>query len=254
MENQKFDINKLRVASPCSVSWETMTGDERVRQCHSCKLDIYNITEMTKAEVKNLIENREERLCVRLYKRADGTVLTKDCPVGFRAYQKRISRFAGATLAAILGLFSVSFGQNKDTNPVDISKTEIEKTSQNEKGNLFVKVTDSNGAPVPKADLILIQTDTKIELKARSDSNGVYTFSFLPKGVYKIEASSKNSNISSYENVLVTSGRTTLIDIILYPKGTKIEVGIIGHEPTMDTSSSTVEKVITRRMIDLLPH
>jgi hypothetical protein len=111
MTKQNFNINKLRVASPCSTGWETMSGDERVRRCHSCELNIYNISEMTKNEVEDLIANREGRLCIRLYKRTDGTVLTKDCPVGFRAYQKRVARFAGAALATVLGLFSVSFGQ-----------------------------------------------------------------------------------------------------------------------------------------------
>ena len=128
MENQKFDINKLRVASPCSVGWDEMKGNERVRRCDSCELNIYNIAEMTKAEAGDLIANREGRLCIRLYKRADGTVLTKDCPVGFRAYQKRVARFAGATLATIIGLFSVSFGQKEDKNSGDASKVKIVRT------------------------------------------------------------------------------------------------------------------------------
>ena len=128
MENQKFDINKLRVASPCSVGWETMTGDERVRHCRSCQLNVYNIAGRTSGEVKSLIENREGRLCIRLYKRTDGTVLTKDCPIGFRAYQKRIARFAGATLATVLGLFSISFGQKEDKNSDDTSKVKILRT------------------------------------------------------------------------------------------------------------------------------
>ena len=113
MTKRNFDINKLRVAAPCPVGWATMSGDERVRHCQSCQLSIYNSAEMTKREAEDLIATREGRLCIRLYKRADGTVLTKDCPLGIRAYQKRISRFAGATLATILGLFSVSFGQKE---------------------------------------------------------------------------------------------------------------------------------------------
>src|SRR5215203_982280 len=119
MTKQTFDINKLRVAAPCSVSWEAMTGDERARHCDSCQLNVYNISEMTRAEAEDLITGREGRLCIRLYKRADGTVLTKDCPVGLRAYQKRIARFAGAALATVLGLFSVSFGQKDDKKAVD---------------------------------------------------------------------------------------------------------------------------------------
>ncbi len=125
MNKQNFDINSLRVASPCTVGWETMSGDERVRRCNSCELNIYNITEMTKLEVEDLITKRKDRVCIRLYKRADGTVLTKDCPVGIRAYQKRVARFAGAALTTILGLFSVSFGQKEDKNQLMLPKLKL---------------------------------------------------------------------------------------------------------------------------------
>jgi hypothetical protein len=44
------------------------------------------------------------RLCVRFYKRADGTVLTKDCPVGWQALKKRISKTATAFVSLLFGL------------------------------------------------------------------------------------------------------------------------------------------------------
>src|SRR5258706_13383034 len=116
MTDKKFDVNSLRVASPCSVGWETMTGDERTRHCQLCSLNVYNVSALATAEIENLILTHEGRLCIRMYRRADGTVLTKDCPVGLRAIQRRATRFAGAALAAILGLFSISFGQKEDKN------------------------------------------------------------------------------------------------------------------------------------------
>jgi hypothetical protein len=57
------------------------------------------------------------------------TVLTKDCPVGIRAYQKKAAHFAGAALATIFGLFSISFGQKENDKTVDASKEEISRTS-----------------------------------------------------------------------------------------------------------------------------
>jgi hypothetical protein len=37
---------------------------------------------MTEEEALKLVEEREGRLCVRFYQREDGTVITRDCPVG----------------------------------------------------------------------------------------------------------------------------------------------------------------------------
>ena len=59
-----------------------MEGDDRVRFCGECELNVYNLSSMTEDEALKLVEEREGRLCVRFYQREDGTVLTSDCPVG----------------------------------------------------------------------------------------------------------------------------------------------------------------------------
>ena len=95
-------LDHLRIASPCPVGWEQMTGDERVRFCEQCSLRVYNISAMTRTEAEALIANTEGRICARLYRRFDGTVITKDCPVGLRAIRRRVAKVAAAVFAAIM--------------------------------------------------------------------------------------------------------------------------------------------------------
>ena len=99
----KINLDNLGVAAPCSAEWATMTGDERVRHCALCKKNVYNLSDMSRAEAESLIREKEGRLCVRFYQRADGTVLTANCPVGLRAVQRRL-RWIGAGVAAFLAL------------------------------------------------------------------------------------------------------------------------------------------------------
>ena len=114
MSEKKFDINKLRIASPCPISWEVMKGDDRARFCDSCQLNVFNVSEMTESEVRGLVSKfGKDRLCIKLYKRTDGTVLTRDCPVGLRTIRQRAFSLAGASLAAIISLFSISQAQSK---------------------------------------------------------------------------------------------------------------------------------------------
>ena len=255
MNKQNFDINKLRVASPCSVGWETMTGDERVRRCHSCQLNIYNIAEMTKSEVEDLITKLEDRVCIRLYKRADGTILTKDCPVGFRANQKRIARFAGATLATILGLFSVSFGQKEDKKFVDASKIKIVKTiNQTQESILSGVINDSTGAVIPGVELKLYKKDKKGNkdfLKADSDSDGNYIFKNIPSGKYILEASFSNFGMKKIINLQIKSDEKLTMNVELKPLNTI--VGIFLEEPLIDTTSSSLTTKFTRKQIENLP-
>lgn len=95
-----------------------MIGDERKRYCGECKLNVFNLSGMSRTEAENLILNTEGRLCVRFYRRADGSILTKDCPVGWAAIKRRISRTAAAAFALLIGLlsglgFAAFFSQTK---------------------------------------------------------------------------------------------------------------------------------------------
>ena len=104
----KFDspLANLKVASPCSAEWGAMAGDERKRFCGDCKLHVYNLSGMTTYDAENLLRLSEGRLCVRYFQRADGTVLTEDCPVGWAKVKQRLSVAA----AAAFGLFITLFG------------------------------------------------------------------------------------------------------------------------------------------------
>lgn len=99
-------LERVRVAAPCPADWGEMRGDERVRFCDRCNLNVYNLSAMTRREAERLVLAREGRLCVRFYRRADQTVLTRNCPVGLRALKRRVSRLGSAVAAAAVGFFA----------------------------------------------------------------------------------------------------------------------------------------------------
>lgn len=105
-------LNNIKIASPCSANWDEMLGDNRKRFCGECKLNVYNLSGMTKEEAENLLIETEGRLCVRFYKRSDGTILTQDCPVGWARIKKNLSRAATAVFSLIVGLFAGIFAFN----------------------------------------------------------------------------------------------------------------------------------------------
>ena len=90
-------LDNLRIASPCSESWDGMVGDDRVRFCGGCMKNVYNVSAMSAEEAREVIEEKEGDVCVRLYRRKDGTVITSDCPVGER--RKRVTKIAAAAMA-----------------------------------------------------------------------------------------------------------------------------------------------------------
>jgi hypothetical protein len=101
-------LNNVRIASPCSADWEEMYGDARKRYCGDCKLNVYNLSAMSRDEAENLITNGEGRLCVRFYQRADGTVITQDCPVGWAAVKHRAKVVTTAFFSLMIAILTGS--------------------------------------------------------------------------------------------------------------------------------------------------
>jgi hypothetical protein len=93
-------LNNLQIASPCEASWDKMRGTDRVRLCEQCGLNVFNISSMTREEAQDLVLRTEGRLCVRFHRREDGTVLTRDCPVGIWQRMRRTSLFGIAAIFA----------------------------------------------------------------------------------------------------------------------------------------------------------
>lgn len=102
-------LDNIKVASPCSANWDEMYGSDRKRLCGQCDMNVYNLSAMTKQEAERLIMNAEGRLCARFYRRPDGTILTKNCPVGWEAAKQRMTRIWSAA-ASILVTFFASLG------------------------------------------------------------------------------------------------------------------------------------------------
>jgi hypothetical protein len=105
-------LDAIKIVSPCTVPWASMAGDERVRHCGQCKKDVYNVAAMKAEEARAVIENAEGRVCLRLARRADGTVVTGDCRARLRAARRRgMFAFAGTLLVMlVVELWAQAFG------------------------------------------------------------------------------------------------------------------------------------------------
>ncbi len=230
MSTKNFDINRLRVAKPCPVPWDSMSGDDRVRRCDSCQLNIFNIEAMTAAEIERLIREREGRLCIRLYRRTDGTVATSDCPVELRAIRRRVGSVAAAAFAMIFGLVAASFGQKNDGKPVGDSKINITRTlSADETSSLTVTVYDSAGAVIPGVQFVLAQG--KVKRKATSNDDGICVFKDVAAGTYDLTTKASGFTKHVIKKIEIKEKEISKIQIELQVKNTNVTVGIYTDEP-----------------------
>lgn len=107
MDTVGWTLDVIDVAAPCEAAWKDMQGDSHVRRCGECRMNVYNLESMSREQAEDLVRNHEGRLCIRFFRRADGTILTSDCPVGLRALRRRAARLVAGIGAMVATL---SFG------------------------------------------------------------------------------------------------------------------------------------------------
>lgn len=255
MINSKDNIDRMRIASPCPTNWEGMKGDERARYCDLCNLHVYNISEMTNKEVKTLIAKTEGRICARLYKRIDGTVITKDCPVGLRAIRRRVSRVAGVAITAIFSFCMSVMGQSsakEDKSCPSPYKITIEQIQENHSEVQGV-VSDPNGAVVAGADVSLINDDTGAELKTITNDVGTFKFSTVEKGSYHLKVLAAGFQSMDVTQIRVETSKATSIDLQLRVESDRVFIGILSAEPLLDTAGPGLKTSFTPDQATRLP-
>jgi hypothetical protein len=216
-------IDNIRIASPCTADWEQMKGDDRVRHCDACNLNVYNLAAFTEAEIRSLVANRKGRLCGRIYQRRDGTVLTQNCPVGMRAVARRISRIAGAVFAFL----TVSFSSGLPLFAQSYTRTNVSRAA------IDLEVIDPLGAPVPDADVILHDPSRKQELHGKTDKQGRFVLAGVRSGRYLINVSAPGF-LSFPETVDLRSGEKLSLSV-------KLNIGLLGEIVEIDGPRISVD-------------
>jgi hypothetical protein len=243
---QKNDfLDRARIASPCSVGWENMSGDERVRFCNQCSLHVYNISEMTKEQVSSLVARTEGRLCARIYRRDDGTILTRDCPVGLRALRRRVSKMAGAALTAILSLCSGVIGQTQSQDDKKctriIALKVMKMVAKDGQVVLSGVIMDEMGAVVPAAKITLINERTKKSLTETSSDGGEFKFSELTAGNYSLEIEAMGFKSYRQKKLTLNSREAVRINatLLFNEATTVVTVGLLISDPQFEYSNGT---------------
>jgi hypothetical protein len=206
---KEVQLNNIRIASPCPADWEKMVGDDWKRHCAECNLNVYNLSAMTERQVQELIAaTGSKRLCVRFYRRADGTVVTQDCPWSLRAMTRKVSRIAATVLTAIMGV-SVALARNKPQPAI----CECSHTQQEYSG-IKLTVVDQHGAVIAKAEIILERKSGKATTVGVTGPAGEWGLLKLDAGRYEVTV--KSQGFSTFSSVVdVQDGRLLSLKVKL---------------------------------------
>ncbi len=242
MDRQTSSLDRIHIASPCSVDWSEMKGTEQVRFCGQCQKSVYNFSRMTRAQAEALIANTPGRLCARFDRATDGMILTEDYVTGLRGVRRRASIVAGAAFTAMLGLLNGS-GATAQThthagsrqvscahNSFKISRTPT-RTPETQ-STLTGTVFDINSAVIPGAYITLTNESDGNSQKGMTSEEGIYRFMSLDDSLYtlKIEAAGFHAFIK--EHISLNAGEELRFDVTL-------QAGMMGEIITIPRKRTT---------------
>ena len=125
--------------------------------------------------------------------------------------------------------------------------------AQTATGTISGSVHDSASALVVDAKIILVEAATGESRTTSSNSQGFYTFSFVPPGTYSLTVDKIGFKKFTQQSIDVTVGLGIAIDPILTVGQASETVTITSEESTLETMTSSLGQVIENRSIDNLP-
>lgn len=192
-----------------------MPGDDRIRHCPQCDLDVYNFSGMTTPEIAHLVKESRGRLCGRFFQRSDGTILTADCPVAAPPSLSSPPLLATAALAALMSIAPTRVAAAQSQS-VALSAT---KSSGQV---LSLVVRDPSGAVVPNSAILLVNTKTSERFEAKTNELGEFSSSTLPAGTYNLTVTSPG--FFSFTERSITTPATITINLQLGVMGEVVEI------------------------------
>jgi Carboxypeptidase regulatory-like domain/TonB dependent receptor-like, beta-barrel len=114
-------------------------------------------------------------------------------------------------------------------------------SAQTVTGTLQGTVTDSSGAVVPGAQVVIRNVETGQERNLTTNSDGLYTAAFLPLGRYTTTVSGKGFGQMVRENIEITLNQTRVIDFTLSPVGFAEAVTITAEAAPINTTNAEIK-------------
>lgn len=185
--SKKSLLDAIEMPAPCSKDWKDMTGDEKVRFCHSCGKNVVNIAAYTRSEAKKILKQSSEKPCIRLVRDSQGNVQTSDKRF-YKIASKRASRIAAGVLGASLTLSVIANAQETQPNQPQSAVTVNQKDKDKKTSRISFTITDPNGAVVPNAEITLTNQKTKETFAALTNEEGYAQLDSLPQGHYELKA------------------------------------------------------------------
>src|SRR5947207_5428595 len=120
-------------------------------------------------------------------------------------------------------------------------------------GGIRGVVSDSSGAVVPGAKIVVTNVRTGVQSSSATDNLGAYLFEFLPPGEYRIEAEVAGFKKFIRENVTLDVARQLRVDIGLEAGQITETVSVTARASLIETETGALSTTVENQQVTSLP-
>jgi hypothetical protein len=125
--------------------------------------------------------------------------------------------------------------------------------AQNESATLSGRVSDPAGAPVAGAEIVLTKVDTNIEQRTKTNDVGLYVFTSLHPGTYRVAAGFAGFKTLIKENLVLHVQDEVAENFSLSLGSVAESVTVNADESHINTTDASVSAVVDRQFAENLP-
>jgi hypothetical protein len=238
MPSKNF-LHNLTIPSPCTADWNSMVGNDQVRFCEHCSLDVHNLSVMTRNQAQRLVARSNGRLCVRYHSDSRGKPLTLPLAQKLHRINRRVSRIAAGAFGATLSITSAVV-QNSASAQQSVYPPNA--TQQNPRWNpgssLVGTVKDQNGALIPAATIFLSNTELQVALYASTGLDGQFKIENLQAAVYRLRIEAPGFAADETEGLYLQANGEIRVDRTLKVDQVEETVDVESNGPEIQTFTS----------------
>jgi hypothetical protein len=232
----KKELDQIRITSPCTVDWDAMIGNDRVRFCQHCSLSVHDLSNVTRKKALRLIARSGGRLCIRYVALPNGSIATRT-PSHLYRITRPASRLAAGAFGVTLTVSTAAVA-SQATGP---SLSDIERVATIAQplsvdclaaagAILSGYIYDPNGAVLPGASVALANLQTNLSMRTTTNGDGKYLFEDLEPGEYSIRIEANGFAPSEVNGIPLRADSENVINQTLSIATVQAEVEIVGSE------------------------
>ncbi len=135
-----------------------------------------------------------------------------------------------------------------------MAATFVSGVAQSNYGVIRGIVTDSQGASISGATILLISESTKISRTTVTNGSGEYVFNAVEPASYTVDVSSANFKKTTQTGIIVETGNAVTLDVKLQVGSTNETIEVTASEPIVDNGTSYNGQLIDAQKLQNLPN